>query len=140
MQKTKDGCRWTIRLSNKDYAQKEVIRMFEYLLTTGEYATESDIFREGIKSLYREKTESNRIMDWDNRIQECARITADNMLERMQTMLDATLRKGGLAAVLGTVADEDEPIEANVGMAPPEAVEELSDEVDDFLSDFFGYI
>lgn len=32
MQKTKDGCRWTIRLSNKDYAQKEVIRMFEYLL------------------------------------------------------------------------------------------------------------
>lgn len=142
MQKTKDGCRWTIRLSNKDYAQKEVIRMFEYLLTTGEYATatESDIFREGIKSLYREKTESNRIMDWDNRIQECARITADNMLERMQTMLDATLRKGGLAAVSGTVADEDEPIEANVGMAPPEAVEELSDEVDDFLSDFFGYI
>ena len=140
MQKTKDGCRWTIRLSNKDYAQKEVIRMFEYLLTTGEYATESDIFREGIKSLYREKTESNRIMDWDNRIQECARLTADHMLERMQTMLDATLRKGGLAAVSGTVADEDEPIEANVGMAPPEAVEELSDEVDDFLSDFFGYI
>ena len=140
MQRTKDGYRWTIRLSNKDYSQKEVIRMFEYLLASGEYATESDIFREGIKSLYREKTESNRIMDWDNRIQECARITADNMVERMQTMLDATLRKGGLAAVSGTVADEDEPIEANVGMAPPEAVEELSDEVDDFLSDFFGYI
>ena len=140
MQRTKDGYRWTIRLSNKDYSQKEVIRMFEYLLASGEYATESDIFREGIKSLYREKTESNRIMDWDNRIQECARITADNMLGRMQTMLDATLRKGGLAAVSGTVADEDEPIEANVGMAPPEAVEELSDEVDDFLSDFFGYI
>ncbi len=140
MQKTKDGCRWTIRLSNKDYAQKEVIRMFEYLLASGEYATESDIFREGIKSLYREKTESGRIMDWDNRIQECARITADNMLERMQTMLDATLRKGGLVAVSGTVADEDEPIEADVGMAPPEAVEELSDEVDDFLSNFYGYI
>lgn len=70
MQKTKDGCRWTIRLSNKDYAQKEVIRMFEYLLATGEYATESDIFREGIKSLYREKTEPDRITDWDNRIQK----------------------------------------------------------------------
>lgn len=140
MQKTKDGCRWTIRLSNKDYAQKEVIRMFEYLLTTGEYATESDIFREGIKSLYREKTEPDKVTDWDNRIQECARITADNMLERMQTMLDATLRKGGLAAVSGTVADEDEPIEADVGMEPPEAVEELPEEVDDFLSDFFGYI
>lgn len=81
MQKTKDGCRWTIRLSNKDYAQKEVIRMFEYLLATGEYATESDIFREGIKSLYREKTEPDKVTDWDNRIQECARITADNMLE-----------------------------------------------------------
>lgn len=140
MQKTKDGCRWTIRLSNKDYAQKEVIWMFEYLLATGEYATESDIFREGIKSLYREKTEPDKVTDWDNRIQECARITADNMLERMQTMLDATLRKGGLVAVSGTVTDGDEPVETDVGMAPPEAVEELSDEVDDFLSNFYGYI
>ena len=86
MQKTKGGCRWTIRLSNKDYAQKEVIRMFEYLLATSDYATESDIFREGIKSLYREKTEPDNVKDWDNRIQECARITADNVLERMQTM------------------------------------------------------
>ena len=46
MQRTKDGYRWTIRLSNKDYSQKEVIRMFDYLLASGEYATESDIFRE----------------------------------------------------------------------------------------------
>lgn len=139
MQKTKDGCRWTIRLSNKDYAQKEVIRMFEYLLAIGEYATESDIFREGIKSLYREKTEPDKDTDWDNRIQECARITADNMMERMHTMLDATLHKGGLVAVAGAVTDVDEPVEADVGMAPPEAVEELSDEVDDFLNDFFCY-
>ncbi len=140
MQKTKDGCRWTIRLSNKDYAQKEVIRMFEYLLATSEYATESDIFREGIKSLYRERTEPDKVTDWDNRIQECARITADNMMERIQTMLDATLRKGGLVAVVGAVTDADEQVEADVGMAPPEAVEELSEEVDDFLSDFFGNI
>ena len=139
MQKTKDGCRWTIRLSNKDYAQKEVIRMFEYLLATGEYATESDIFREGIKSLYREKTEPNKITDWDNRIQECARITADNMLERMQSMLDAKVRKGGLVATAGAVTDTDELVETDVGMTPPEAVEELSEEVDDFLNDFFGY-
>ena len=34
----------------------------------------------------------------------------------------------------------DEPEETDVGMAPPEAVEELSEEVDDFLSDFFGYL
>ena len=68
MQRTKDGYRWTIRLSNKDYSQKEVIRMFDYLLASGEYATETDIFREGIKSLYREKTEPDRIVDWDNRI------------------------------------------------------------------------
>lgn len=61
MQKTKDGCRWTIRLSNKDYAQKEVIRMFEYLLATGEYATESDIFRKGIKSLYRKRQSRIRL-------------------------------------------------------------------------------
>lgn len=36
MQRTKDGYRWTIRLSNKDYSQKEVIRMFDYLLASGE--------------------------------------------------------------------------------------------------------
>ena len=130
MQKTKDGCRWTIRLSNKDYGQQEVIRMFEYLMATGEYATESDIFREGIKSLYREKTEPDRITDWDNRIQECAYITADNVMERMQNMMDATLRKGSLVAV----------VEADVGMAPPEAVEELSVDVDDFLSSLYGDI
>ena len=58
MQKTKGGCRWTIRLSNKDYAQKEVIRMFGYLLANGDYAMESDIFREGIKSLYAPATAS----------------------------------------------------------------------------------
>lgn len=57
MQKTKGGCRWTIRLSNKDYAQKEVIRMFGYLLANGDYAMESDIFREGIKSLYEKQKE-----------------------------------------------------------------------------------
>lgn len=140
MQKTKEGCRWTIRLSNKDYGQQEVIRMFEYLLGTGEYATESDIFREGIKSLYREKTEPERITDWDNRIQECARITADSVLNRMQTMLDATVRRGGLVAATGIVTDVDKTIEADVAMTPPEAVEELSDEVDDFLSNFYGYI
>lgn len=139
MQKTKDGCRWTIRLSNKDYVQKEVIRIFEYLLATGEYATESDIFREGIKSLYREKTEPDKVTDWDKRIQECARTTADNIMERMQNMLDATVRKGGLVAVAGTVADADESVEADIGMAPPEAVAELSNEVDDFLNDFYGY-
>jgi hypothetical protein len=61
MQKTKGGCRWTIRLSNKDYAQKEVIRMFGYLLANGDYATESDIFREGIKSLYENKKSINNM-------------------------------------------------------------------------------
>lgn len=55
-------------------------------------------------------------------------------------MLDATVRKGGLIAVAGTVAEADEAVEADVGMAPPEAVEELSEEVDDFLNDFFGYL
>lgn len=140
MQKTKDGCRWTIRLSNKDYGQQEVIRMFEYLMATGEYATESDIFREGIKSLYREKTEPDRITDWDNRIQECAYITADNVMERMQNMMDATLRKGSLVAVAGTVTDDVKLVEADVGMAPPEAVEELSVDVDDFLSSLYGDI
>lgn len=57
-----------------------------------------------------------------------------------ETMLDATVRKGGLVAVAGAVTDADEPEETDVGMAPPEAVEELSEEVDDFLSDFFGYL
>ena len=46
----------------------------------------------------------------------------------------------GFVAVAGAVTDADEPEETDVGMAPPEAVEELSEEVDDFLSDFFGYL
>ena len=88
MQKTEEGFRCTIRFSNKDNNQKEVLRMFEYLLSTGEYATESDVFREGIKSLYRSKTEPNQVMEWDNRIKECAIATADIMMERMKVMLE----------------------------------------------------
>ena len=92
MQKTEEGLRLTplplTSLRNKDYNQKEVLRMFEYLLGTGEYAMESDIFREGIRSLYREKTEPDKVVDWDNRIQERATATADVMMERMKVMLD----------------------------------------------------
>ena len=91
-------------------------------------------------SLYREKTEPDKVTDWDDRIQECARITADRVLDRVQTMLDATISRSGLEAVAGTVADADNPVEADVGMAPPKAVEELSDEVDDFLNYFYGYM
>ena len=54
-------------------------------------------------------------------------------------MLDATARKGGFVTVAGAVTVAVEPVETDVGMAPPEAVEELSEEVDDFLNDFFGY-
>lgn len=96
MQKTEDGYRCTVRFSNKDFVQKEVIRMFEYLLATGEYATESDIFREGIRSLYKEKTEPAQVVGWDNRIKECATATADMMMERMQTMLEGVVISRGI--------------------------------------------
>lgn len=61
-------------------------------------------------------------------------------MERMQNKLDATLRKGGLVAVAGAVTDDVKLVEADVGMAPPEAVEELSVDVDDFLSSLYGDI
>lgn len=64
-----------------------------------------------LKAFIGKRTEPDNVKDWDNRIQECARITADNVLERMQTMLDATVRKGGLVAVAGAVTDADEPEE-----------------------------
>lgn len=50
------------------------------------------------------------------------------------------MHKGGLVDVAEAVTDADEPVETDVGMTPPEAVEELSEAVDDFLSDFFGYL
>ena len=138
MQKTEDGYRWTIRLSKKDYSQKQVLRMFEYLLGTGEYATESDIFREGIKSLYREKTEPDKVIDWDNRIQECAVTTADAIMERMRVMLEGvsvvqTAETGtGIKTIVGVTENASE------GMKPPEASEELDEGVGDFLSSLYG--
>ncbi len=138
MQKTKDGYRCTIRFSNKDYTQKEVIRMFEYLFATGEYATESDIFREGIRSLYKEKTEPAQVVDWDNRIKECATATADMMMVRMQTMLDGVVISRGI----GTQTVRETPCNnqdvSYVGMKPPEVAEELGAGVDDFLSSLYG--
>lgn len=140
MQKTEDGYRWTIRLSKKDYSQKEILRMFEYLVSIGEYATESDIFREGIKSLYREKTEPGKVIDWDNRIQECAVATADAIMERMRVMLE------GVSAIQISEAGTDVKAHADAkeivseGMKPPKASEELGEGVSDFLSSLYGDI
>lgn len=140
MQKTEDGYRWTIRLSKKDYSQKEILRMFEYLVSTGEYATESDIFREGIKSLYRKKTEPDKVIDWDNRIQECAVTTADAIMERMRVMLE------GVSAIQISEAGTDVKAHADAkeivseGMKPPQASEELGEGVSDFLSSLYGDI
>ena len=35
-----------------------------------------------------QKTEPDKVVDWDNRIQERATATADVMMERMKVMLD----------------------------------------------------
>lgn len=138
MQKTEEGFRYTIRFSNKDYNQKEVLRMFEYLLGTGEYAMESDIFREGIRSLYREKTEPDKVVDWDNRIQERATATADVMMERMKVMLDGiSIRQD---VIPSPQADSESNSHENdcEGMKPPEASKELDAGVGDFLSSLYG--
>lgn len=140
MQKTEDGYRWTIRLSKKDYSQKEILRMFEYLLGTGEYVTESDIFREGIKSLYREKTESDKVIDRDNRIQECAVATADVIMERMRVMLEGVSIVNISKSVTGATAQADVPATVSEGMKPPQASEELGEGVSDFLSSLYGDI
>ena len=112
--------------------------MFEYLLATGEYATESDIFREGIRSLYKEKTESAQVVDWDNRIKECAIATADMMMVRMQTMLEGVAISRGIETqTVGEDSCNNQDV-SYVGMKPPEVAEELGAGVDDFLSSLYG--
>lgn len=140
MQKTEDGYRWTIRLSRKDFSQKEILRMFEYLVSTGEYATESDIFREGIKSLYREKTELDKVIEWDNRIQECAVATADAIMERMRVMLEGDSVVNISESTAGATAQADVPATISEGMKPPQASEELGEGVSDFLNSLYGDI
>ena len=49
---------------------------------------ENVAYLEGIRSLYREKTEPDKVVDWDNRIKECATAIADVMMERMRVMLN----------------------------------------------------
>lgn len=140
MQKTEAGYRWTIRLSKKDYSQKEILRMFEYLVSTGEYATESDIFREGIKSLYREKTEPDKVIDWDNRIQECAVAAADVIMERMRVMLEGVSVVQISEAATDVKAHADAKEIVSEGMKLPQASEELGEGVSDFLSSLYGDI
>ena len=140
MQKTKDGYRWTMRLSCREQSQKEVIRMFEYLLSTGDYATESDIFREGIRSLYMARTESDREVDWDNRIQACANATADKILERMQTIIETSIGKVDVAIPVSEDIRAGKVAINDIGMAPPKAMEEITEDVDDFLSGLSGFM
>ncbi|MCI5805514.1 MAG: hypothetical protein MR029_04180 [Clostridium sp.] len=112
--------------------------MFEYLLSTGEYATESDIFREGIRSLYREKTEPDKVVDWGNRIQECATATADVMMERMKVMLDGiSIRQDVMPSAQADSNSNNHENDCE-GMKPPEASEELDAGVGDFLSSLYG--
>lgn len=113
------------------------MRKFEYLVSTGEYATESDILREGIKSLYREKTESEEVIDWDNRIQKCAVATADTIMEWMRVMLEGVSVVQIPEAGTSATAQAETQEMLSEGMKPPETSEELGEGVSDFLSSLY---
>lgn len=84
-------------------------------------ATESDVFRKGIRSLYREKTEPDKVVDWDNRIQECAMATADVMMERMRVMLDGISFRQNVMPSAQADSNSNNHENDCEGMKPPEA-------------------
>ena len=55
-----DNRRWTFRMSDKDTTQAETLKMFDKLMATEKYATDSELFREGVRALYHQEFSSAR--------------------------------------------------------------------------------
>lgn len=120
----KESYRFALRLSDRDERQKSILQMLKFLKDSGEYATESEILREGICSLYKEKTEGSKLVACD-RIEELLMKASDDIVSRIEkTITEAGIQKEVISV---PVADEDMSI-------VPESTETSPEYIDDFLN------
>ena len=136
MQKVKDGYRASFRLNEDNTEHMEIYHVFQELINSGKYRNESDLYREAIDSLYREKQGKGIADERKAELQECARMSANEVSEMVQEIINTAIADLKTAAI--SVAPTDSDISSksmeNMGMKPPESSEVLPDDICDFIN------
>ena len=135
MQKVKDGYRGSFRLNEDNSEHLEIYQMFQELMNSGIYRNESDLYRAAIASLYREKQGNSIADERKAELQECARMSANEVSEMVQEIINTAISDLKNSAITIVPADSDIPSESmeNMGMKPPESSESLPDDIFDFM-------
>ena len=136
MQKVKDGYRASFRLNEDNPEHMEIYQMFQELMNSGKYHNESELYREAVVSLYREK-QGNVITDERKaELQECAKMSANEVSEMVQDIINTAIAGLKISAI--TVESTDSDISSksmeNMGMKPPASSEVLPDDICDFMN------
>ena len=135
MQKVKDGYRASFRLNEDNAEHMEIYQMFQELMNSGKYRNESDLYRAAIANLCREK-QSNGIADERKaELQECARMSANEVRGMVQDIINTAIADLKTSAIRVALTDSDISSKSmeNMGMKPPESSESLSDDICDFM-------
>jgi len=136
MQKVKDGYRASFRLNEDNSKHMEIYQMFQALMNSGQYRHESDLYREAVVSLYREKQGNGITDERKAELQECARMSANEVSEMVQDIINTAIAGLKISAI--TVESTDSDISSksieNMGMKPPASSEVLPDDICDFMN------
>ena len=136
MQKVKDGYRASFRLNEDNSEHMEIYQMFQELMNLGKYHNESDLYRAAIASLFREK-QGNGISDERKaELQECARMSANEVREMVQEIIITAIDDLKTSAIRVAPTDSDLSSKSmeNMGMKPPESSEVLPYDICDFMN------
>ena len=136
MQKVKDGYRASFRLNEDNFEHMEIYKMFQELMKVGKYRNESDLYRAAVASLYREKQENGIVDERKAELQECARMSANEVREMVHEIINTAIADLKISAIRVVPADSDIPTKSmeNTGMKPPESSEVLPDDICDFMN------
>jgi len=136
MQKVKDGYRASFRLNEDNPEHIEIYQMFQELMNSGKYRNESDLYRAAIVSLYREKQGNGIADERKAELQECAKMSANEVREMVQEIINTAIAdlKSSAIRVAPTDSDISSKSIENMGMKPPESSEVLPDDICDFMN------
>ena len=135
MQKVKDGYRASFRLNADNSEHMEIYQRFQELMNSGKYRNESDLYRAAIASLYREKQGNGIADERKAELQECAKMSANEVSELIQDIINTAIADLKTSAIRVSPTDSDLSSKSmeNTGMKPPESSESLSDDICDFM-------
>ena len=136
MQKVKDGYRASFRLNADNSEHMEIYQRFQELMNSGKYRNESDLYRAAIASLYREKQGNGIADERKAELQECAKMSANEVSELIQDIINTAIADLKTSAIRVALTDSDISSKSmeNMGMKPPESSEVLPDDICDFMN------